>query len=76
MIHRIYHSSRSSELGRALLVILPGMGMKADDFVAHGFVSAVHVRGLPIDILAAQPELDTYLEGQSAKLCTIPSSSR
>src|SRR5690242_5311099 len=64
MIHRIYHSPRGDGPGRALLVMLPGMGMKADDFAAHGFVSAVHARGLPLDILAAQPELDTYLEGR------------
>ena len=69
MIHSIYHSpsTQSGEPGRVLLVMLPSMGMKADEFVAHGFVSAVHDRRLPVDIVAAQPELDAYLEGQIAR---------
>jgi pimeloyl-ACP methyl ester carboxylesterase len=54
------------EPGRVLLVMLPGMGMEADEFAAHGFVSAVHDRQLPIDIIAARPELDLYLEGKIA----------
>lgn len=46
--------------------MLPGIGMAADEFAAHGFVSAVHERPWPIDIAAAQPELDLYLEGNIA----------
>lgn len=67
MIGSVYHSAPSGEPGRVLLVMLPGMGMEADEFAAHGFVSAVHDRRLPIDIIAARPELDLYLEGKIAK---------
>jgi alpha-beta hydrolase superfamily lysophospholipase len=67
MIGSVYHSAPSGEPGRVLLVMLAGMGMEADEFAAHGFVSAVHDRRLPIDIIAARPELDLYLEGKIAK---------
>jgi hypothetical protein len=46
--------------------MLPGIGMAADEFAAHGFISTVHERPWPIDIVAAQPELDLYLEGKIA----------
>ena len=46
--------------------MLPGMGMTADEFVAQGFVSDVHDRRLPVEIVAAQPELDVYIEDQIA----------
>jgi pimeloyl-ACP methyl ester carboxylesterase len=52
--------------GRVLLVMLPGVGSEAADFAARGFVTAVHDRGLPVDIIAAQPDLDLYLEGKVA----------
>jgi len=41
--------------------------MKVDEFVAHGFVSAVHARHFAVDIVAVQPELDLYLEGKIAE---------
>lgn len=66
MIGSVYHAPPGGGRGRALLVMLPGMGMEADEFAAHGFVSAVHERQLPIDIIAARPELDLYLEGKIA----------
>jgi len=68
MIDSICHFSRNGAPGRALLVMLPGMGMKADEFVAYGFVSAVHDCGLPVDVIAVQPELDAYLEGRVDKV--------
>ncbi|HEY1503256.1 MAG TPA: hypothetical protein VGF92_03095 [Stellaceae bacterium] len=66
MIASAFHPAPNGEPGRALLVMLPGIGMAADEFAAHGFVSAVHDRRLPIDIVAIQPELDLYLEGKIA----------
>jgi pimeloyl-ACP methyl ester carboxylesterase len=66
MIHSLHHPAPSGAPDRTLLVMLPGIGMQADEFTAHGFVSAVHEGQLPIDIIAAQPELDLYLEGQIA----------
>lgn len=66
MIHSVFHSAPNGEPGRVLLVMLPGIGMDAYDFVTHGFVAAVHDRLLPVDIVGAQPELDLYLEGNIA----------
>ena len=69
MIHRIYHSAPGSGRGpgRTLLVMLPGMGMEADEFDAHGFVAAVRDRRVPVDIVAARPDLDVYLDGRIAR---------
>lgn len=66
MIGNLYYPAPSGETGRVLLVMLPGIGMEADEFAAHGFVSAVHDRRLPIDIVVARPELDLYLEANIA----------
>lgn len=52
---------------RVLLVMLPGAGMVPRDFVEQGFVEAVHERGLPVDIVAAGPDLDCYLDGTAAE---------
>jgi pimeloyl-ACP methyl ester carboxylesterase len=49
-----------------LLVMLPGAGMEAADFAANGMVAAVHERDLAIDIIAARPDLDLYLDGEVA----------
>jgi pimeloyl-ACP methyl ester carboxylesterase len=46
--------------------MLPGMGMAASAFAEHGMVAAVHDRGLAVDILAVQPDVVTYLEGDIA----------
>jgi pimeloyl-ACP methyl ester carboxylesterase len=48
---------------RALLVMLPGAGIVARDFADRGMVAAVHERGLPVDIIAAQPAIELYLDG-------------
>ena len=65
MIRSIYQSAPSGEPGPALLAMLPGTGRDVGEFVAHGLVSAVHDRHLPVDVVAAQPELDLYLEAGS-----------
>jgi hypothetical protein len=49
------------------MVMLPAMGSTAEAFAAHGFISAVHDRAWPIDIVVACPELDTYLDGKIAE---------
>jgi hypothetical protein len=51
---------------RALLVMLPGVGIAADDFAEHGLVASLHRRGLAVDVAAAQPALDLYLDGTVA----------
>jgi pimeloyl-ACP methyl ester carboxylesterase len=49
--------------GKNLLVMLPGAGMEAGDFAANFMVAAVHERHAAVDIIAARPDLDLYLDG-------------
>lgn len=62
MTSYLYHRARSGDQRRILLVMLPGAGIAASDFVARGFVASVHERSLPVDVVAAHLELDFYLE--------------
>lgn len=48
---------------RTLLVMLPGVGCEAEAFAAHGFIASLHARGAAIDVIAARPPLDLYLDG-------------
>jgi pimeloyl-ACP methyl ester carboxylesterase len=48
---------------RPLLVLLPGAYMRAQDFVAHGFIGAVRRTGQPVDIAAADTGMECYLDG-------------
>lgn len=66
MIDKLFYPAPRGGTERTLLVMLPGVGSNAEDFAAHGFISAVHDRGWPIDIIAACPALDIYLEGGAA----------
>jgi pimeloyl-ACP methyl ester carboxylesterase len=61
-IHCRHHPAPTGA-ARTLLVMLPGAGIEAADFAAQGMVAAVHDRFLPVDIIAAKPELDLYLDG-------------
>src|SRR5229473_3247312 len=47
--------------------MLPGYGMERDDFARHGLIQAVHQRGWPVDVIAARPDLDLYLDGTVAE---------
>lgn len=62
MTSYLYHRAQSSDRQRLLLVMLPGVGIEASDFVDRGFVASVHERGLPVDVVAAHLELDLYLD--------------
>ncbi len=55
---------RSAPSGSAsgLVVLLPGLNMRCDEFVAHGFVDALH-QTAAVDVLLAEPELPSYLDG-------------
>lgn len=46
--------------------MLPGAGIEAGDFANHGMVTALHGRGFDVDVVAAQPALDVYLDGSIA----------
>lgn len=45
------------------LVLLPGAYMRARDFLTHGLVGAVRRTGQPIDIVAVDTGMDSYLDG-------------
>lgn len=45
-----------------LLVMLPGAGIEAADFSAHGMIDAVRGLSLPVDIIVAHPDMGLYLE--------------
>ena len=64
----IHYDAPAAEEGeRILLIMLPGAGIEPKDFAAHGFVHAVHGRRLPVDVVAAGPSLDLYLDGTVAE---------
>jgi pimeloyl-ACP methyl ester carboxylesterase len=50
-----------------LLVMLPGFGIEPAEFAEHGFVEAAWDLAGPLDIIAARPGLDGYLEGTVAE---------
>jgi pimeloyl-ACP methyl ester carboxylesterase len=60
------HEAAGGRQGRVLLVMLPGVGAEVSDFADHGMVAAVRELGLAVDIVAARPDLDLYLDGDVA----------
>jgi pimeloyl-ACP methyl ester carboxylesterase len=59
----IRHPGPSGDGERILLVMLPGVGIEPEDFARHGLVKAMRDRMLPVDIIAAGPDTDLYLDG-------------
>ena len=51
---------------RVLLVMLPGAGIAAEDFAAHGLVAAAQRSLAALEVVALRPDLDLYLEGNIA----------
>lgn len=66
MIDCRYHKAPGGDGSRILLVMLPGIGIAAGEFAERGFVTSVHDRGLPVDVVATRPPLDHYLDGTIA----------
>jgi pimeloyl-ACP methyl ester carboxylesterase len=66
MITILHHKAPATDPDRVLLIMLPGAGMQAAEFAGQGMVAAVHALGLPVDIAAAQPDLELYLDGDIA----------
>jgi pimeloyl-ACP methyl ester carboxylesterase len=62
MILLHYPAPGAGIAARALLVMLPGAGIEAADFAAHGMVAAVHDRGLAVDT-TTRPDIELYLDG-------------
>jgi len=73
VITSLHHSAAGGDDGRILLVMLPGAGIGAGEFAEHGMIASVQERGLAIDIVAACPALDLYLDGTIAEAlhCSI-----
>lgn len=59
----IIQDRASSGPTQSLLILLPGAYMRAQDFVAHGFIDAVRRTGQPIDIVTADTGMECYLDG-------------
>jgi hypothetical protein len=51
------------QIAPTLLVLLPGVNISAEDFVAHDFVTTLQAGADPVDLLIAEPDLDFYLDG-------------
>jgi pimeloyl-ACP methyl ester carboxylesterase len=62
---RRYPSHLPAE-GRILLVMLPGVGIAAEDFADRGFIAAAQASHPALDIIALRPDLDLYLDGTVA----------
>jgi|SRR6185437_3753999 len=52
---------------RVLLVMLPGIGIGAEEFAERGFIDAAHGSSAPPDVIACRPDLDLYLDGTVAE---------
>ena len=62
-----YPDPRPGE-GRLLLVMLPGVGMTAEDFAVWGLVNEVRHGGTIVDMIAVQPDQTLYLDGSVAQM--------
>jgi len=58
----LHYRAPTAARDRALLIMLPGVGIEAGDFVDRGLVASLHQRGLAVDVVAARPALDLYLD--------------
>jgi pimeloyl-ACP methyl ester carboxylesterase len=59
------HPAPEPRAQKKLLVMLPGAGMAAQDFAAHGMVSLAQDHDPGVDIIAARLTLDLYLDDQA-----------
>jgi pimeloyl-ACP methyl ester carboxylesterase len=66
------HPSPRAGDAPTLLILLPGFDIRAEDFVAHGFVAALHDGEDAVDLVVAEPDLDLYLDGGITRaLCAL-----
>ena len=66
MITTLHYRAPSADPDRVLLIMLPGAGIAAAAFAAHGMVAAAQTRALAVDVVAVRPDLGLYLEGEIA----------
>jgi hypothetical protein len=62
-MNRVFHPSPRPGAEPTLLLLLPGFDMRADDFRAHGLVAALRAVEEAVDLVIAEPDLDSYLDG-------------
>ncbi|HEY3920320.1 MAG TPA: alpha/beta hydrolase-fold protein [Stellaceae bacterium] len=62
-IERVFYPSPRGDAAETLLVLLPGVGIGAADFVAHNFVAMLHAGEAAVDLVIAAAETDHYLDG-------------
>lgn len=53
---------------RLLLIMLPGVGIEAEDFVTHGLVAAAHTARQAVDVITVKPDQALYLDGTVAQI--------
>jgi hypothetical protein len=63
MLSWLQYPSPVAAAERILLLMLPAAGCRAEEFEAEGMVAEAQASGLPIGIIAVQPELELYLDG-------------
>ena len=68
MLTRLDYPAPAAGADRVLLLMLPGAGARAADFAAHGLVADVQARNPGIDIIAAEPEMELYLDNAVADI--------
>jgi pimeloyl-ACP methyl ester carboxylesterase len=57
------HPAPGTVAERILLIMLPGVNMAPQDFVAHGFIRALREGAWPVDVVTADAGTDFYLDG-------------
>ncbi|MDE1896168.1 MAG: alpha/beta hydrolase [Rhodospirillales bacterium] len=62
-----YPSPRAGQ-DRVLLVMLPGVGIKAEDFATQGLVAVAHTARQAVDVIAVKPDQALYLDGAVAQV--------
>ena len=62
-VRLVWHRWPRGDIAPTLLILLPGVDIRAEDFVAHDFVALLQAGSDPVDLLIAEPELDDYLDG-------------
>ena len=65
-IRLVGYPRRPDQAAPILLVMLPGVNIRAADFVAHDFVAMLQARVDIVDLLIAEPDIDFYLDGSIA----------
>ncbi len=66
-IELVFHPSLRAATAPTLLILLPGLNIRAEDFLTQGFVAALHEGADAVDLVIAEPDLDFYLDGSIAR---------